>query len=148
MPILITLLNTREMEKYSGSFQLQKAREIAWLGNDKVGIRWYNRTETRTCTRMQCSPYGNRRKQKSKFLYSPGQILYFMSPQDDTTHAIIKCCHYKFKNCLFFNKMVSRIHTFSKRNENSQICHLDVKLIVGHVLMIPYNKEKDSYIQI
>ena len=29
-----------------------------------------------------------------------------------------------------------------------RICHVDVKSIVGHVLMIPYNKEKDSYIQI
>ena len=36
-------------------------------------------------------------KQKTDYLYSPGQVLCFTSPELGINHAIIKCCNYNFK---------------------------------------------------
>ena len=86
-----------------------------------------------------------------KFLYCPGQILCFVSPEPGVYHAILKSCDYRFQKCSVFTTLWKQAYEIPNPRRNDKkpyIGFIDVDSIVRHVLMIPVDSSGETYQEI
>jgi len=72
------------------------------------------------------------------FLYSPGRILCFTALENDTIHAIVECCDFKFKRGSIISTEWQKAYIYQGQNHKEPyISYIDVEAIVRHCLVIP-----------
>ena len=84
----------------------------------------------------------------SGYLYSPGQILCFLTTDKGTNHAIVKCCDYEFERGSVFSNQWNQEYVNLRGERKPRICIIDVQAIVSHALIIPTDENQESYHQI
>ena len=116
---------------------------------DWVLIRWddenaqpQSSTDLNACNVIKVGP-------RHKALYAPAQILCFVCPNEDTTHAIVKCCDYEFSKSSVFTTLWKQAYVYPPNSrKRPYLYHVDVDAIVRHSLIIPKDEHMTEYHEI
>ena len=116
-------------------------------------IRWepYGRFKQSKEMKEQChviDPDIDEARDDIDYLYAPAQLLGFVSLGDGVEHAIVRCCKFNFKKGSVFSTLWKQEYVDHGHGKMPRICHVNVKSIVGHVLMVPSDTDEGTYHQI
>jgi len=113
-------------------------------------FRWtLNNPNNKNLQQPECmAGYGDDPVLQKKHLYAPGQLLAFIEEEDGSCLAIAHACRYQnSKHDIIFNKW-SQEYVYTGRQKKISIQAVDLNSLVRHCLMIPYNDDREEYIEV
>jgi len=163
---LSELVLTYLAETYKPGDQLQLYTEYNRSGNvfrahpfyASSGATWYDwamfrwtmdNPDDKRQQKPEChAGYGDDPERQKDHLYAPGQLLAFIEDQEGNQFTIARCCQYENRQDSFITTRWKQEYTYIGRQKRPFLQAIDLDSIVRHCLMIPYNTNRDEYVEL